>query len=109
MLNSEKFLLVLVCQIHLGVTCFLYFLDIFCLPLFTRCLAKLGHQGKKDGDFFIIYLDNLLSYIRAPIASFCDSGISLLDKGLRPGHLTFVPGNHDYACTYYSPKHFTKH
>ena len=45
MLNSEKVLLVLVCEMHFWVKFFLYSLKICCFPFFIKYFAKLGHQG----------------------------------------------------------------
>ena len=53
MLNSEKVLLVLVCEIHFWVSCILYSSEICCLPFFISCFAKLGQQGKKDKKLFL--------------------------------------------------------
>ena len=39
--KSEKILLVLVCEIHSWVSCFLYSIEICCLSFFRRCFTKL--------------------------------------------------------------------
>ena len=53
-LKTEKVLLVLVCEIHFWVSCFLYSLEICLLvTIFTRCFAKLGQQSKKDKTYII--------------------------------------------------------
>ena len=42
MLYHQKVLLVLVCEMHFWVSCFLYSLDICCLPFLQGALLSLG-------------------------------------------------------------------
>ena len=61
MLNSKMVLLVLVCKMHFWVRCFLYSLEICCLPFFTRCFAKLEHQGNFSKNLFFFKLCSFLT------------------------------------------------
>ena len=58
--NTVMVLLVLICELHFWVSSLLYSLDICCLPFFTRCYVKMGHQGKIRQN--IVFYLNCLAY-----------------------------------------------
>ena len=55
--NSGKVLLVLFCEIHFWVSCFLYSIEIS----FYEVFGKLGHQGKKAKTCFYFKLSSFLT------------------------------------------------
>ena len=59
MFESEKVLLVLVCEVHFWVSCFLYALEICCLPFLQNVLPSWGIKVKKTKTCFFLSLSCL--------------------------------------------------
>ena len=55
MFNSEKVLLVFVCEIHSWVSCFSYSFE---FTMYYKCFAKVGSHGKKKLLYLIVQLLN---------------------------------------------------